>query len=155
VADGLSLDVEPGLMARMHGAPFALVPGEDGRLHARRGAFPFAAAPSVGDRMDVELDASSVLHFQRVGSTPLPPLDGTWHCAELAADWVIKGDEVRAAGPLRHGPVWHAEALTPRQLRVHMPSVLFPAWADAVLSEDGQRLTVNGSRARGLSFVRS
>ncbi|WP_191083076.1 serine hydrolase domain-containing protein [Roseococcus microcysteis] len=42
---GLSLDIEPDLLARMHGVPFTLIPGEDGRLTARRGAFPFQVAP--------------------------------------------------------------------------------------------------------------
>jgi hypothetical protein len=105
--------------------------------------------------MEVEVDAGQVMRFRRVAGAPLPALDGTWRCAELGADWVIEGDRAQANGPLRRGPPWHVEALTPRQLRIHMPSVLFPAWADAVLSEDGQRLTVNGGRARGLSFERS
>jgi hypothetical protein len=32
--------------------------------------------------------------------------------------------------------------------------VLFDAWADAVLAEDGRSMTVNSGRARGLIFRR-
>lgn len=148
--EGLSLDVDADATARMHGVPFALVPGEDGRLHARRGAFPFAAALPRSDVLEVEMDAGIVLRFRRAEGAPLPTLDGHWHCAELDAEWLIEGNRVRANGPLRRGPEWHLEALTPRHLRVHMPSVLFPSWADAVL--DGDTLTVNAGRARGLRF---
>jgi hypothetical protein len=153
VADGLSLDIADDGTARMHGVPFALVPHEDGRLHARRGAFPFAAAPPQGDAMDVELDAGVVLRFRRIQGDPLPALDGIWRCAELGAAWGIEGDRVRPSGPLCHGPAGHLEGLTLRQLRVHLPSALFPAWADATLGDDGA-LTVNAGRARGLRFVR-
>ena len=91
VADGLSLDIDAELTARMHGVPFALVPGEDGRLHARRGAFPFAAALPQGDTtMAVELDAGVMLAFRRADRAPLPHLDGTWRCAELGAEWLIE-----------------------------------------------------------------
>ncbi|HZH46613.1 MAG TPA: serine hydrolase, partial [Roseococcus sp.] len=154
VAEGLSLDIGADGMARMHGVPFALAAGEDGRLHARRGAFPFAALPPQDGTMAVELDAGVSLPFRRAEGAPLPMLDGTWRCAELGAEWLIAGDRVQPRGPLRRGPAWHMEAIAPGQLRVHMPAAPFPAWADAVMDADGAAMTVHGGRARGLRFLR-
>ncbi|HEV7458828.1 MAG TPA: serine hydrolase [Roseococcus sp.] len=151
---GLSLDIEADLLARMHGVPFTLIPGEDGRLMARRGAFPFHAAPPRDGVLEVEMDAGQVLRFRRAEAVPLPALDGDWHCAELGARWRIEGAALHAHGPLRNAGPWRVSALSPRHLRVHMPSVLFEGWADAVLAEDGRSLTVNAARARGLVFRR-
>lgn len=153
-AAGLSLDIAEDMQARMHGVPFTLIPGEDGRHVARRGAFPFHAAPPREGVLEVEMDAGQVLAFRRAGPEPLPALDGEWRCAELDAAWRIEGEALHARGPLRSGGPWRVSALSPRHLRVHMPSVLFEGWADAVLSEDGRSLTVNAARARGLVFLR-
>ncbi|MDB5413397.1 MAG: serine hydrolase [Rubritepida sp.] len=152
-ADGLSLDIGADGVARMHGVPFTLIPTEDGRMGALRGAFPFAAALPREGVMEVEFDAGHRCDFRRVEAAPLPDLDGVWRCRELGAIWRIGGDTVTASGPVRHGGPWRIEALGPRNLRIHMPSTLFTGWADAVLTDDG-RLVVNASRARGLVFTR-
>jgi hypothetical protein len=102
----------------------------------------------------VELDAGTRLAFRRAEPVALPALDGTWRCAELGAAWEIAGGAAHAQGPLRHGGPWRITALGPRHLRVHIPSVLFEAWADAVLAEDGRSLVVNSARARGVVFAR-
>ncbi len=147
-------DIPGGLTLTMHGVPMALVPGEDGRHVARRGGFPLHAAPPRGDAMEVEFDAGTVLAFRRAERAAVPSLDGSWHCAELGAVWEIEGEAVRATGPCRSAGPWRLSALSPRHLRVHMPGVLYEAWADAVLSADGRSLTVNSGRARGLVFSR-
>ncbi|UPY36990.1 serine hydrolase domain-containing protein [Sediminicoccus sp. KRV36] len=154
-ADGLSLDVSAAGVARMHGVPFALVPAEDGRMTARRGAFPFRAALPEGETMAVEFDAGHRAVFRRATPVTPPALDGVWHCRELAAEWHISGQAVRALGPIRRGPDWGITAFGPRHLRIAMPSALYEGWADAVLAEDGQSLVVNAGRARGLVFTRS
>lgn len=154
VEDGLSLDIAADGMARMHGVPFALVPTSDGRMAARRGAFPFTASLPRDGVMEVELDAGHRAPFRRVEPVAAPALDGSWHCAELAAEWHIAGGEAHAAGPVRHGGPWKIEALAPRHLRIHMPSALYAGWADAVLAEDGRSMVVNAARARGLVFTR-
>jgi CubicO group peptidase (beta-lactamase class C family) len=151
---GLFLDVAADGTARMHGTPFALVPADDGRLAARRGAFPFRAAPPRGGVLEVELDAGERLAFRRAEPLAPPALDGTWRCAEIGAAWEVAGSSIQARGPIRQGGPWRLVALGPRHLRVHIPSVLFESWADAVLSEDGRSLTVNSGRARGLVFER-
>jgi hypothetical protein len=138
----------------MHGVPFALVPTEDGRMAARRGAFPFRATLPRKGVMEVEFDAGHRAAFRLAKPMALPKLAGTWHCAELATEWRIEGGAVRASGPVRRGGPWPITALSARHLRIAMPSSLYEGWADAVLAEDGQSLTVNASRARGLIFIR-
>lgn len=150
----LSLDIGADLTARMHGVAFALVPTPEGRLAARRGAFPFRLAPAGGG-LAVELDAGVVHAFRRAEGAALPDLDGLWHCGELGAEWLIEGGEVRARGPIRHGGPWRISALAPRHLRVHIPGALYEAWADAALDAAGRTLSVNGARARGLVFRRA
>lgn len=153
--DGLSLDFGKDGVARMHGVAYALAPTADGRLAALRGSFPFLAAPPKDGVMVVEFDAGFRRAFRRVEPVETPTLDGGWSCAEVATGWSIQGGEIRAAGPVRVAhSAWRIEALTPRNLRVHIPSALYPAWADAVLSADGTRLTVHAGRARGLVFER-
>jgi CubicO group peptidase (beta-lactamase class C family) len=156
-SEGLSFDIaldaagEP--VARMHGTAFVLVPHGDGRLRARRNAFPFVAAPPVGGVMEVELDAGERCHFTRVDTVPLPAgLDGLWYCEELAAEWRIAGAEVMASGPIRRATGWSVEALSARHLRIHMPSPAWHSWADAVL--EGETLRVNAARSRNLVFRR-
>ncbi|MEI6158356.1 MAG: serine hydrolase domain-containing protein [Roseococcus sp.] len=153
-ADGLSLDVSEAGVARMHGVPFTLVPAADGRMTARRGAFPFRAAPPEGATMEVEFDAGHRALFRRATAGAPPALDGVWHCAELAAEWRIAEGAVQASGPVRRAGPWAITALGPRHLRIALPSALYQGWADAVLAEDGQSLVVNASRARGLVFTR-
>jgi hypothetical protein len=153
-AEGLSLDITEQGMARMHGVPFALIPTADGRMKARRGAFPFQAAMPVGETMEVEFDAGHRALFRRARPMALPSLDGSWHCAELGAAWRIAGGVMQAEGPVRRGPASAVTALGPRHLRFAMPSTLFEGWADAVLAEDGRSMTVNAGRARGLVFTR-
>ncbi|MCX8134742.1 MAG: beta-lactamase family protein [Roseococcus sp.] len=152
--EGLSLDIGPHRTARMHGVPFGLTPTEDGRLAALRGGFPFRLAPPREGVMEVELDAGRRLAFRRAVPCPLPALDGAWHCAEIGATWTIEGETLLAEGPIRRGARGRVSALGPRHLRAHLPSVLFEAWADAVLAEDGRSLLVNSGRARGLIFRR-
>lgn len=154
-ADGLSLDVTADGTARMHGVPFALIPTADHRMKARRGAFPFQASLPAGDTMEVEFDAGHRALFRRAAPVTPPAMDGVWHCAELAAEWRIEGGVMQALGPVRRGPPSPITALGPRHLRIAMPSALFQGWADAVLAEDGRSLTVNASRARGLTFTRA
>ncbi|WPB84975.1 serine hydrolase domain-containing protein [Sediminicoccus rosea] len=154
-AEGLSLDIGADGTARMHGVPFALIPTTDGRMRARRGAFPFRASLPEGDAMEVEFDAGHRALFRRAAPMPPPALDGVWHCAELAAEWHIRDGVMRALGPVRRGPPSAITALGPRHLRIAMPSSLFEGWADAVLAEDGRSLVVNASRARGLVFTRA
>lgn len=151
---GLSLEIGPHRTARMHGVAFGLAPTEDGRLAAVRGAFPFRLAPPRDGVMEVELDAGHRYSFRRATPCAMPALDGAWHCRELGATWTIEGETLVAEGPIRRGARWRVSALSPRHLRVHMPSVLFDAWADAVLAEDGRSLVVNSGRARGLIFRR-
>ena len=153
--DGLSLDFGEDGVARMHGVPYALAPTADGRLAALRGSFPFLAAPPKDGILEVEFDAGFRRRFRRAAPVALPSLDGSWTCAELAARWVIEGGKVRATGPIRTSSAeWRVEALAPRHLRIHIPSSLYPAWADAVLAAGGGTLTVNAGRARGLVFRR-
>ncbi len=154
-ADGLSLDITADGTARMHGVPFALIPTADGRMRARRGAFPFQASMPAGDLMEVEFDAGHRATFRRATAVASPALDGTWHCAELAAEWRIQDGVMQALGPVRRGPPSPITALSARHLRIAMPSALYEGWADAVLAQDGQSLTVNASRARGLIFTRA
>lgn len=153
--DGLSLDIAEDGTARMHGVPFALIPTADGRMTARRGGFPFVASLPRGDMMEVEFDAGHRCAFRRVAPVALPKkLDGIWHCAELAAEWRIADGTVHASGPIRRAGPWKITALSPRHLRIAMPSTLFEGWADAVLAKDGKSLVVNASRARGLVLTR-
>ncbi|WP_165585679.1 serine hydrolase [Roseococcus sp. SYP-B2431] len=153
--DGLSLDVGEDGVARMHGVPYALAPTADGRLAALRGSFPFLAAPPTNGVMEVEFDAGSRRQFRRVELAETPSLDGNWVCTELGARWQIRRGKIHARGPVRtSASAWHAEALAPHNLRIHIPSALYPAWADAVLSADGKKLMVNAGRARGLIFER-
>ncbi|WP_207537557.1 serine hydrolase domain-containing protein [Sabulicella rubraurantiaca] len=151
---GLSLDIAEDGTARMHGVPFALLPGEGGRWVARRGAFPFSILPRHGEALEVELDAGTVVRFERAPGGPLPALDGSWSSAELGAEWRIEGEAVEVSGPLRSGARWRLEALAPGFLRLHMPSVLFDAWADLIPDAGGTRLTVNSGRVRGLVMER-
>jgi CubicO group peptidase (beta-lactamase class C family) len=153
--EGLSLDITAEGTARMHGVPFALIPTADGRMKARRGAFPFRARLPEGDTMEVEFDAGHRAVFRRVMPDQPPALDGVWRCTELAADWRIEGGVMQAQGPVRRGPSSPITALGPRHLRFALPSTLFEGWADAVLAEDGQSMVVNASRARGLVFTRT
>lgn len=156
---GLSLDVavaEAGgaATATVHGLPFALDPSDDGRLKARRGSYPFLAR-AVPEGVEVELDAGARHVFRRAEPRAAPPaaLAGRWRCEELGAEWRVGGDgAVSVRGPLRNAEGWRAEALSDRHLRVHIPSPVWGVWADAVL--DGDTLTVNGSRCRGLVFTR-
>jgi len=152
--DGLSLDIAPDGTAQMHGVPFALIPTADGRMAARRGGFPFLASLPEGDAMEVELDAGHVALFRRATPFPLPALDGVWRCPELAAEWRLEAGMVHAQGPVRRAGPWVVTALGAHHLRIALPSSLYQGWADAVLAPDGQRLTVNASRARGLVFTR-
>jgi CubicO group peptidase (beta-lactamase class C family) len=153
--DGLSLDFGKDGVARMHGVAYALGPTADGRLAALRGSFPFLAAPPKEGVMEVEFDAGFRREFRRVQPMETPPLDGNWGCTELATRWTIDRGQIQAEGPVRtSSATWRIEALTPRNLRIHIPSALYPAWADAVLSAEGTTLTVNASRARGLIFER-
>lgn len=153
--DGLSLDIAQDGTARMHGVPFALIPTADGRMAARRGGFPFIATLPKGDAMEVEFDAGHRCVFKRAAPVALPKkLDGLWHCAELAAEWRASDGAIHASGPVRRAGPWKITALSPRHLRIAMPSTLFEGWADAVLAKDGKSLVVNASRARGLVFTR-
>jgi CubicO group peptidase (beta-lactamase class C family) len=154
-AEGLSLDIAADGTARMHGVPFTLIPTADGRMAARRGAFPFKAALPQGDMMEVEFDGERRALFRRASLSAPPALDGVWHCAELATEWHIADGVAHALGPVRRGPPFAITALGPRHLRVEMPSYLYQGWADAVLAEDGRSLVVNASRARGLVFTRA
>jgi CubicO group peptidase (beta-lactamase class C family) len=153
-SEGLSLDIGEDGTARMHGVPFALVPAQDGRMVARRGAFPFRAALPKNGVMEVEFDAGHRAAFRRASPVPAPALDGLWHCAELAAEWRIEGGLVQASGPIRRGGPWAITALGPRHLRIAMPSALYEGWVDAALAEDAQSLVIHASRARGLVFTR-
>ena len=153
--DGLSLDFGQDGVARMHGVPYALAPTADGRLAALRGSFPFLAAPPRDGVMEVEFDAGFRRRFRRVEPVQAPSLDGEWTCPELATGWAVQDGEILARGPVRtSGSTWRVEALTPRNLRIHIPSALYPAWADAVLSAEGTKLTIHAGRARGLVFER-
>lgn len=154
--DGPSLDFGEDSVARMHGVPYALAPTADGRFAALRGSFPFLASQPKDGVLEVEFDAGFRRLFRRVEPVEVPAsIDGPWTCAELAARWAIREGSVRAQGPVRTaGSAWRIEALTPRNLRIHIPSALYPAWADAVVSADGAKLTVNAGRARGLVFER-
>ncbi len=154
-AEGLSLDIAADGTARMHGVPFTLIPSADGRMTARRGAFPFKASLPRGDAMEVEFDGEYSATFRRAGPIAPPALDGLWHCAELGAEWRITDGVAHALGPVRRGPPSAITALGPRHLRVAMPSPLYDGWADAVLAQDGHSFTVNASRARGLVFTRA
>lgn len=154
-ADGLSLEFSKDGVARMHGIPYALAPTADGRLAALRGSFPFLAAPPKDGVMEVEFDAGFRREFRRVTPIRTSPLGGKWDCRELAARWTIRKGQIRAAGPVRtSASAWRVEALTSHNLRIHIPSALYPAWVDAVLSEDGTKLMINAGRARGLIFER-
>ncbi|MFL1464017.1 serine hydrolase domain-containing protein [Roseococcus sp. DSY-14] len=146
---GLSLDIGPGPVARMHGTPFALVPHEDGRWHERRAAFPFALRQEDG-ALAVEMDAGVTLRFDRAPGGKLPALDGTWRCAEAQAEWRIAGEHVEIGGPLRRGVPGRLEAVAPGLARVHAPSILGEMWWDVRV--EGARLTVNAGRARGMEF---
>lgn len=153
--EGLSLDFGEDGVARMHGVPYALAPTADGRLAALRGSFPFLAAPPKDGVLEVEFDAGVRRRFRRAAPVDAPSLDGRWTCAELATRWTVTDGKAQAAGPVRcSSTAWRIEALTPRNLRVHIPSALYPAWADAVLAADGRSLTINAGRARGLVFER-
>lgn len=153
--DGLSLDFGEDGVARMHGVPYTLAPTPDGRLAALRGSFPFLASPPEDGVLRVEFDAGFQREFRRAKPIEVPRLDGRWDCRELATRWMIRGGQISASGPVRHSSSpWRIEALTPHNLRIHIPSALYPAWADAVVSEDGTKLMINAGRARGLIFER-
>jgi CubicO group peptidase (beta-lactamase class C family) len=160
---GLSLDValdQAGTAtATMHGIAFALDPAPDGRLKARRGSFPFLAR-AVPEGVEVEVDAGVRHLFRRAEpGAPVPAaLSGRWFCDELATEWAVEGDRLAVRGPFRNAAGWRVEALALQgrgggHLRVHVPSPVWPTWADATLA--GDRLTVNGSRCRGLVFSRA
>ncbi|MBY0335899.1 MAG: beta-lactamase family protein [Acetobacteraceae bacterium] len=155
-SQGLSLDIRLDDAGQatgvMHGVPFALIPAPDGWLTARRNAFPLRVAAS-GDALRVEQDAGVISTWHRAAPGPLPAgLDGTWRCEALGTTWRIADGQVEVEGPIRRAGPWAVEAVAPRQLRVHIPSTLWNGWADAVL--EGDTLTVNAARARGLVFRR-
>lgn len=162
----LFLDEAGQLMARQHGVPFALIPLPDGRLAARRGAFPFRLSRPVEDALEVETDAGRVTRYGRAPATAAMPTDlaGRWWCDELGTAWQVaaEGDgwTVRPHGPLAAaaGP-WPLQAIAPDALRVHAPGPLWNSWFDVAVRRDADgvpaSLVASGARARALTFLRT
>lgn len=172
-ADATTLDIaldEGGelVVARQHGVPFALVPGGDGRLAARRSAFPFTLSLPEGDTLAVETSAGEVTRFRRApDEAPPPPADlpGRYRCAELDATWTIAPEPdgrmaVRVQGPLVAAGPWRVTPMAEDALRVATPGTLFQGWLDVRVLRDAAAkdrvaaLSVSGARARGLRFER-
>ncbi|MBK1657965.1 serine hydrolase domain-containing protein [Paracraurococcus ruber] len=166
---GATLEIEIAAdgtpMANQHGQPFALAAGEDGRLHARRGIYPFALTVPEGDALLVETDAGSVTRYRRAGEGGAPPegLAGTWRCEELDATWTVApaddGLAVQVRGPVSASGPWQVLPVEGDCFRVLTPATLFQGWVDAkALRDAAGRLAgfaVTGSRVRGMRFTRA
>lgn len=150
--EGLSLDVEEGAAARMHGVPFPLVPAPGGAWAARRSAFPFTLRAAPGG-LEATVDAGHRLRFVPAPGGLPPGLDGHWRCAETGAEWRIAGEHAEVSGPLRAGVAARVEGLGHGLARLRLPSVLGEAWID-VAPRDGA-LQAQMGRARGLVLTRA
>lgn len=161
------LDAEGGPVARQHGVPFALVPGEHDRLVARRGAFVFTVAPPApGERrLLVETSAGRIVELHRAPAEAVLPdgLPGTWRCDELDALWTFRpqaggGLVVEVNGPVASAGPWAVTPIESDLFRVTTPGTLAEGWIDARLLRDPAggpaALSISGARAMDLRFER-
>lgn len=145
----------------LFGLPAALAATDDGWLAIDRGSSVFALRPAGADAIEVLQDAGTRSTWHRLPDTAELPADlaGTWHSAEMAADWSFAegaaGLCVRARGPVVRGPEWPVEAVAPGRMRVHIPGSLAKFWLDVRLDPGGGRLIAHGGRARHVGFARA
>lgn len=160
----LALDAGGQPMATQHGMPFALVAGEDGRLIARRGIYPFALSLPEAGILAVETDAGTMTRFRRVTEAPCLPegLAGVYRCTELDATWTLAPTEdglvVQVRGPLTTAGPWPVQPIEGDCFRILTPATLFQGWVDAKLARDPAgrvaAILVSGGRVRGMRFDR-
>ncbi|WP_431271090.1 serine hydrolase domain-containing protein [Dankookia sp. P2] len=159
-----ALDAAGHPTATQHGLPFALAAGEDGRLVARRGIYPFALSLPEGGSLMLETDAGTVTHFRRAATAPALPdgLAGSYRCAELDATWTLapEGDGlvVQVRGPLTAAGPWPVQPIEGDCLRILTPATMFQGWVDAKLARAAAgrigAIVVSSGRVRGMRFER-
>jgi CubicO group peptidase (beta-lactamase class C family) len=167
-ATGATLDIdvaEDGTVTfTTNGLPATAEATEDGRLGVPRSGAPITVRQSGPDAVEVDLDAGVIGLWQRVapGATLPDDLPGTYVSDEMAARWTItrEGDGmfVRSHGPVVRGPAWPIEAITAKDVRVHIPATIARSWLDVRIERgaDGaiRALNVHGGRVKAVSYVR-
>jgi hypothetical protein len=136
---------------------------EDGWLAVPRSSSVFHVRGAGPDAVEVRLDAGVTSLWQRVKPGAALPADlpGTYVSEEMAARWVVSaaGGEMslRAYGPVVRGPAWPIEAVTDRDVRIHVPGI-FRSWLDTRIERDDSgaitALVVNGGRVKAVRYTR-
>jgi CubicO group peptidase (beta-lactamase class C family) len=147
-----------------NGLPAVAEAREDGWLAVPRSSAVFQVRGAGPDAVEVALDAGVTSLWQRVapGATLPADLAGTYVSEEMAARWVVSAAEgglsLRAHGPVVRGPAWPLEAITERDVRIHVPGTLARGWLDARVERDGSgaitALVVNGGRVKAARYAR-
>jgi D-aminopeptidase len=151
--------------ASMYGASFGLVPTEDGRLAAHRGAFPLtlALAPDGGS-IAAELDAGATSLFHRVEAEIPPPADlaGRYVNDEVAAQWTIapagNAAELSVEGPLAKAGPWRVVGIDGDIVHIYAAANWIRSAFDARVLRDQRGtvtgLSVSGGRVKGMVMRR-
>jgi CubicO group peptidase (beta-lactamase class C family) len=137
---------------------------EDGFLAVPRSSTVLAVRAAAPGTVEVRQDAGVAGTWRRApeGATLPDDIAGTYASEEMATRWEITRDggaaTLTATGPVVTGPAWEVTAITPRDLRAHIPGTLWKMWFDIRIERDGAgqivSLTANGGRAKAVRFAR-
>lgn len=138
-------------------------PTEDCWLAVPRSSSVFQVRGAGPDAVEVRLDAGVTSRWQRVTPGAALPADlpGSYVSEEMAARWVVSqargGMTLRAHGPVVRGPAWPIEAITERDVRIHVPGII-RSWLDTRIERDAggtiTALIVNGGRVKAARYLR-